>query len=155
MKYEFIRAHQDQSIQCFEDVHSPECESRDFLISGAAKMVHPFSPESFPAGAVCKQGRGSSIVEVTRFELPSFTIEIQELAEWFGFELAMNLDRSVIAGTCRRAAGGARRDHPCSCSRLCLCQTRYRWRYDHACEMAHAEGYNDKEEKSKEGHQIR
>jgi hypothetical protein len=28
-------------------------------------------------------------VEVTRFELPSFTMEFQELAEWFGLELAM------------------------------------------------------------------
>jgi len=30
----------------------------------------------------------SSIVEVTRFELPSFTTELHGLAQWFGLELA-------------------------------------------------------------------
>ena len=66
-----------------------EQQYKGFYIDGTAKMVHPFSPESYPAGAVYKQGSGTSIVEVTRFELPSFTVEIQELAEWFGLELAI------------------------------------------------------------------
>ena len=62
---------------------------KGFYIDVTARMVHPFSPESYPSGAVYKQGRGSSILAVTRFELPSFTMEIQGLAEWFGLELAM------------------------------------------------------------------
>jgi hypothetical protein len=62
---------------------------KGFFISGQAKMIHPFSSESYPAGAVYKPGRLGSTVEVTRFELPSFTMEIGELAEWFGFELAV------------------------------------------------------------------
>ena len=60
---------------------------KGFWIAGMAQMVHPFSRDSYPGGVIYKQGRGSSIVEVTRFELPSFTMEIQELAEWFGLEL--------------------------------------------------------------------
>jgi hypothetical protein len=62
---------------------------KGFFIDGQARMVHPFSRDSYPAGAVYKQGRGSSIIEVTRFELPSFTLDIAGLAEWFGRELAM------------------------------------------------------------------
>ena len=62
---------------------------KGFWINGDARMVHPYSPKSYPAGSICKQGRGSSIEEVARFELPSSTMEIQELAEWFGLELAM------------------------------------------------------------------
>jgi hypothetical protein len=33
-------------------------------------------------------GRGSSIVEVIRFQLERFTVSIKELAEWFGLEVA-------------------------------------------------------------------
>jgi hypothetical protein len=62
---------------------------KGFFIAGRAGMVHPFSRESYPAGSVYRQGRGGSIVEVTRFELPSFTIEIPALAECFGRELAI------------------------------------------------------------------
>jgi hypothetical protein len=51
-------------------------------------MVHPFRPENFPAGAVYRSGRASSIIEVTRFELPSFKMEDQDLAAYFGLELA-------------------------------------------------------------------
>jgi hypothetical protein len=40
------------------------------------------------SGGVLKPGRLGSIVEVTRFELPSFTMSMAELAEWFGLELA-------------------------------------------------------------------
>lgn len=35
-----------------------------------------------------RPGLLGSIVEVTRFELPSFTVSMKELAEWFGLELA-------------------------------------------------------------------
>ena len=34
------------------------------------------------------QGRSTSIVEITRFQLQQFTVNIKELAEWFGVELA-------------------------------------------------------------------
>jgi len=33
-------------------------------------------------------GRSNSIVEVTRFQFPRFTVNIKELAEWFGLEVA-------------------------------------------------------------------
>ena len=33
-------------------------------------------------------GRLGSIVEVTRFELPSFTTDLHGMAEWLGLELA-------------------------------------------------------------------
>ncbi len=45
---------------------------KDCYISGKAGPVHAFSPESYVVGAIYKQGRGSSIEEVTRFALPSF-----------------------------------------------------------------------------------
>ena len=47
-----------------------------YWISGKAGLVHACSPESYVAGAIYKQGRGSSIEEVTRFALPSFKIVI-------------------------------------------------------------------------------
>ncbi len=50
-------------------------EYKGFLIDGAAKMVHPFYPESYPSGTVYKYGRGSSIVEVERFEIPDFKMK--------------------------------------------------------------------------------
>jgi hypothetical protein len=40
------------------------------------------------AVSVLVPGRGSSIVEVTRFQLQRFTVSIKELAEWFGLEVA-------------------------------------------------------------------
>ena len=70
-------------------------EYKGFLISGQARMVHPFSRDSYPAGAIYSYGRGSSIVEITRFELPSFKMEIQGLAEWFGLELSR-----MVVDTC-------------------------------------------------------
>ena len=62
-------------------------EYKGFFIVGDARMVHPFSPECYPAGAIYRQGRGSSIVEVTRFGLRSFPMDDQSLAECFGLEL--------------------------------------------------------------------
>ena len=35
-----------------------------------------------------KPHRGGSVVEVARLPLPAFTVEIKELEEWFGLELA-------------------------------------------------------------------
>jgi hypothetical protein len=48
-------------------------------------------------GSVLRPGRLGSIVEVTRFELPSFTVSVKELAEWFGLELArMVVDECLV-----------------------------------------------------------
>ena len=60
---------------------------KGFYIDGTAGLIHPFSRETYPAGSIYRQGRGTSIVEVTRFGLPSFEMESQALAEWFGLEL--------------------------------------------------------------------
>ena len=35
-----------------------------------------------------RAGPRGSIIEVARFELPSFTLELKGVAEWFGFELS-------------------------------------------------------------------
>jgi hypothetical protein len=58
------------------------------FIDGTAKTIHPFNPLWYPAGTVLKSGRLGSVVEVTRLELPSFTMSMKELAEWFGLEVA-------------------------------------------------------------------
>ena len=50
--------------------------------------IHPFSPDWYVGGSVLVPGRGSSIVEVTRFQFQRFTVSIKELAEWFGLEVA-------------------------------------------------------------------
>jgi hypothetical protein len=59
-----------------------------YFIEGTALLIHPFSPDWHVGGSVLKPGRLSSIIEVARFELPSFAVSIKELAEWFGLELA-------------------------------------------------------------------
>ena len=63
-------------------------EYNGYFIDGAAEMVHPFHPSWYPGGSVLRQGSGGSIIEVARFELPSFTLELKGVAEWFGFELS-------------------------------------------------------------------
>jgi hypothetical protein len=40
------------------------------------------------SAAAFVQGRGTSILGVTRFQLQQFPVRIKELAEWFGLELA-------------------------------------------------------------------
>ena len=52
---------------------------KGYFINGSAKMIHPFNPLSYPGGSVLKPGRLGSIVEVARFELPSFTMSMEEL----------------------------------------------------------------------------
>ncbi len=61
---------------------------RGYFIEGKAMVVHPFSRQWYVGGDVLTTGRLSSIVEVGRFELRYFTIEIKELAEWYGLEVA-------------------------------------------------------------------
>ena len=61
---------------------------KGYFISGDALIVHPFSPDWYVGGSVYVSGRGSSIVEVTRFQFQRFTVSMKELAEWFGLEVA-------------------------------------------------------------------
>jgi hypothetical protein len=61
---------------------------KGYFIEGSALMVHPFSPDWYVGGSILLPGRSSSIVEITRFLLQQFTVSIEELAEWFGLEVA-------------------------------------------------------------------
>jgi hypothetical protein len=63
-------------------------EYKAYFIDGTAKMVHPFDPSWYPGGSVLRAGPRGSIIEVARFELPSFTLELKDVAEWFGFEIS-------------------------------------------------------------------
>jgi hypothetical protein len=57
---------------------------KGYFINGSALRVHPFSPDWYVGGNIFVQGRHSSIVEITRFQLQRFTVSMKELAEWFG-----------------------------------------------------------------------
>jgi hypothetical protein len=59
-----------------------------YFIKGSALLVHPFSSDWYVGGSVFVQGRSSSIVEITRFQLQHFTVSMKGLAEWFGLEIA-------------------------------------------------------------------
>jgi hypothetical protein len=61
---------------------------KGYFIDGDALSVHPFSPKWYICGSVFVQGCGASIVGITSFRLQRFTVEIKELAEWFGLEMA-------------------------------------------------------------------
>ena len=61
---------------------------KGYFITASAMPVHPFSPDWYVGGSVLVPGRGSSIVEITRFQLQRFTVSMKELAEWFGLEVA-------------------------------------------------------------------
>jgi hypothetical protein len=61
---------------------------KGYFINGSALLVHPFSPDWYVGGSVLVQGRSSSIVEITRFQLQQFTVSMKELAEWLGLEIA-------------------------------------------------------------------
>ena len=50
-------------------------------------MVHPFSPDWYVGGSVFVSGRYGSIVEITR-SASAVHRQYQELAEWFGLEVA-------------------------------------------------------------------
>jgi hypothetical protein len=73
-------------------------EYKGFLIDGDARMVHPFYPESYPAGTVYKHGRAGSIVEVGRFEIPNFKMTEQDLAAFIGLELAKMVVDECLTG---------------------------------------------------------
>ncbi|HXV80160.1 MAG TPA: hypothetical protein VEG60_09800 [Candidatus Binatia bacterium] len=59
-----------------------------YLIEGKVAMIHPYEPSHYSERTILKHGRGGSVVEVGRVELPSFTVETRGLAEWFGLELS-------------------------------------------------------------------
>jgi hypothetical protein len=61
---------------------------KGYFIDGSAMPVQPFHPDCYVGGSVLVPGRGSSIVEITRFQLQQFTVSIKELAEWLGLEVA-------------------------------------------------------------------
>jgi len=59
-----------------------------YWISGSAVPDPPYTTYWEILGTILQPQRGGSIVEVARLRLPKFTVEIKELAEWFGLELA-------------------------------------------------------------------
>jgi hypothetical protein len=61
---------------------------KGYFIECSALLVHPFNPDWYVGGSVMVPGRGSSIVEITRFQFQRFTVNMKELAEWFGLEVA-------------------------------------------------------------------
>jgi len=71
---------------------------KGYFIEGSALMTHPFSPDWYIGGSVLVPGRGSSIVEVTRFQFQRFTVSIKALAEWFRLEVArIVVDECIVA----------------------------------------------------------
>jgi hypothetical protein len=61
---------------------------KGYFIDGSALMVHPVSPDYFVGGRVLMSGHSGSVIGITRFQLQRFTVDIKELAEWFGLEVA-------------------------------------------------------------------
>ncbi|MDO8700600.1 MAG: hypothetical protein Q7J56_03005 [Deltaproteobacteria bacterium] len=61
---------------------------KGYWISGSAVPGPPYTTYWEILGTILKPHRGGSVVEVGRLRLPAFTVEIKELAEWFGLELA-------------------------------------------------------------------
>jgi hypothetical protein len=61
---------------------------KGYFIEGSGLLVHPYSPDWYVGGIVLASGRSGSIVGITRFQLHRFTVNIKELAEWFGVEVA-------------------------------------------------------------------
>jgi len=61
---------------------------KGYFIDGSALPVDPFSPDWYVGGNIFVQGRSSSIVEITRFQLQQFTVSKKEVAKWFGLELS-------------------------------------------------------------------
>jgi hypothetical protein len=43
--------------------------NKGYFIDGSALLVHPFSSDWYVGGSVFVSGRGTSIVEITRFQL--------------------------------------------------------------------------------------
>jgi hypothetical protein len=60
---------------------------KGYFIEGTALMVHPFSPYYYVGGSILVSGHSGSVIGITRFQLQRFTVDIKELAEWFGLRL--------------------------------------------------------------------
>jgi hypothetical protein len=76
---------------------------KGYFIDGSALMIHPFRRDWYAGDSVYVSGPGTSIVGVTRFQLQKFTVNIKELAEWFGLELARIVVDKCLA---ERESGG-------------------------------------------------
>ena len=59
-----------------------------YWISGSAVPGPPYTTYWEILATILKPHRGGSVVELARWRLPTFTVELKELAEWFGLELA-------------------------------------------------------------------
>jgi len=59
---------------------------KNYLVSGDAKPVHPYSPDWHSQGTVLKRGRGQPVIEVIR--LNGGTVSSKEEAIARGLELA-------------------------------------------------------------------
>ena len=73
-------------------------EYKGYFIDGTANMVHPFDPSWYPGGSVPRPGPRGSIIEVAHFELPSFTVTLKGVAEWFGLELSKLVVDECLSG---------------------------------------------------------
>jgi hypothetical protein len=67
-------SHSDRSRQEQIAVMQPY---NGYFIEGSALLVHPYSPDWYVGGSILVPGRGSSIVEVTRFQFQRFTVSIK------------------------------------------------------------------------------
>ena len=61
---------------------------KGYWISGSAVPGPPYTTYWEILGTVLKPHHGGSVVEVARLQFPKFTVEMKDLAEWFGLELA-------------------------------------------------------------------
>src|SRR5215510_4630015 len=91
---------------------------KGYFIDGDAMPVHPYSPDWYVGGSVLVPGRGSSIVEVTRFQFQRFTVSMKELAEWFGLEVARIVVDECLAPPARLPTDSLR-FHPTSRDLTC------------------------------------
>lgn len=69
---------------------------KGYWISGSTIPGPPYTAYWGILGTILKPHRGGSVVEVERFRLPRFTVEMKELAEWFGLELR-RITFSIVA----------------------------------------------------------
>jgi hypothetical protein len=61
---------------------------KGYWITGSAVPGPPNTTYWEILGTILKPHRGGSVVEMARLRLPTFTVEMKELAEWFGLELS-------------------------------------------------------------------
>jgi len=54
---------------------------KGYFITGRALMIRSFSPDWYVGGSILVPGRGSSIVEISRFQFERFTVGMKELPE--------------------------------------------------------------------------